>query len=344
LPTAVHRLVALDQYHRPVIRRLTPTQVEALTRVARTPHTFDEPVSAQLAVRALARGAKATSELARIARDEKASVTARVTAARELGLLATPDAEKALRRSVHDPHPRVQQAVFWALGAQGGPSTLRLLTETPEPRDTAARRQLLFARTLIAHRHGLDTAHLPPIESEMRRPEQVGDQAKPTISLQAAAATAKDRKRLSGSTYGIALAQRALAVVCGKTWTVFFNRETDHARMAERLDERPWVLGLVAGWHGGRKLAIVKHLILTTPHASGINVDIVRRDGERIYTGNASVDGNVATLTIADFDRPATMPTFISIRVSSRGLTVERAAVSSKRVGVRPTTAIPQLL
>lgn len=340
LSPVVHRLVAPDRLHRPVIERLTPAQIAELKRVATAPESFDEPVRAELAVQALARGAKAVAVLGALVRDGKVKDTVRVTAARELGLLGTPATEKALRRAVGDENPRVQQAVFRALGTHAGPSTLRILTDAPEPQDASARRQLAFARTLIAHRHGLDTAHLRPVESGLRRPEQVGHQSEVNISLQRAAATAKDRKLLLGSTYGIELAARDAEVVCGRTWTVFLNRETDYTGMAERVHERPWILGLMAHWHRGRSFAIVKHVILTTPQNGRVLVDIVRSDGERIYTGSAESEGSAVIMTLTDVDRPATVPTFILVRISRRGIDVERAAVSSKRVGVRPSVAL----
>jgi hypothetical protein len=141
--------------------------------------------------------------------------------------------------------------------------------------------------------------------------------------------------------YGIKLANRAAKLVCGRTeWTVFFNRDFEPSQMATRLRERPWVLGLMAGWHGERQMAIIKHVILTTPDGNGARVDIVRRDGERIYTGRMTTDGAKAQFTITDVDRPATAPTYVSGHVTARGLALESVAVSGRRVAVRQTVAV----
>ncbi len=344
LTAAVYRLVALDLHHPPSIGRLTAAQIGLLTQVARTPEAFKERVTAPLAIKALARGAKSDAGipvLARIVGEQSASIPARITAARELGLLAKPDAERALLRHAGVEHPRVQQAVFRALGAIGSPAAFRSLARLPEPADAATRRQLAYARVLIAYRHGLKGASLAPIEGKLRRPEQVGDRTTLTSTLATTAATAKDRQRLAGSVYGIDLAPRAAKLVCGRTeWTVFFNRDVEPSRLALRLRERAWVLGLMAGWHGERQMAIVKHVILTTPDGSGARVDIVRRDGERIYTGRATTDDAKVRFTIIDVDRPATAPTYVDGHVTARGIELEQVVVSARRVGVRPTVAM----
>ena len=344
LTTAVHRLVALDRHHRPSIGRLTAPQVQALTQVARTPQAFKEHVSAPLAIEALARGAKADAAipvLTRILGDHAASIPARVTAARGLGFIATPDAERALLRRARVEHPRVQQAVLRAVGAIGTPAALPALARLPEPTDRATRRQLVFARALIAHRHGLEGASLPPIDAEPRRPEQVGDRTTLTCTIASAAATAKNRERLKESVYGIKLATRAAKLVCGSVeWTVFFNRDVEPSQMAKSLRKRPWVLGLMVGWHDARRIAVVKHLILTSPDGNGARVDVVRRDGERIYVGRMTIDGAKVRFTITDIDRPATAPTYVSGHVTARGIDLENVAVSGTRVGVRPTVAL----
>jgi HEAT repeats len=323
LTAAVHRLVALDRHHRPSIGRLTAAQVRTLAQVARRPQAFEERVSAPRAIEALARGAKvdaAIRVLARIVGEQGASIPTRITAARELGFVANAGAERALLRRADVEHPRVQQAVLRALGAIGSPAALRALARLREPADPAVRRQLVFARALIAHRHGLEGVSLPPIDGETRRPEQVGDRTTLTSTMANAAATAKNRERLTGSVYGIDLAGRAAKLVCGRAeWTVFFNRDVEPSQMATRLRERPWVLGLMAGWHGERRMAIVKHVILTTPDGNGAHVDIVRRDGARIYTGRMTADGAKVRFTLTDVDRPATAPTYVSGHVSARG-------------------------
>jgi hypothetical protein len=344
LSPAVQRLVAPDQLYRQPVRRLTPAQVDTLTQVVRTPDRFDEPVSVPRAISALARGAQpdaAVPVLAQVLGGKKADLPSRIVAATELTLIATPAAERALWRGIGDPAPRVQQEVLWGLGALGGRSALRRLATLPVPADRATRRQLAFARALIAHRHGVDGSSLPAADGAPRRPEQVGARTSLTVTLQTAASTAKDAKRLEGTAYGIALGARSLSVECGAAWTLFLNRELAPATLTAQLLERPHVLGLMARRHADRPGLSVSHVLLATPDGDAVRLDVVRGDGERIYTGRATVEGADLRFTLGDVDRPGTAPAYVAGRLAPRSIDITQAAVSSRRVRVRQTTAVP---
>ena len=146
-------LVTTDRLDRGPARGLTSAHVEALVAVARRPEKFDEPVSAPRAIQTLARGAKpevAIPVLTQIVGDQDAPTTHRVVAARELGGIATAEAERALARRVSASDPRVQEAVLKALGTFAGPGTRRQLAALTEVQDPGVLRQLTLARALIS--------------------------------------------------------------------------------------------------------------------------------------------------------------------------------------------------
>jgi hypothetical protein len=331
-------LVATDRVDRPPVGRLTTAQTEVLAEVARKPQAFAERVSAPRAIHALARGAGVEVSipvLDEIVSDPAAAASSRVVAARELGLIATPEVERALVRRTGVSDPRVQQAVFAGLGSFGGSEALRQLASLQEPDDPAARRQLALARALIAHRLGLDGPFLPAAGGKARRPEELEQRAAVTLQLKAEQATATDRERLVGSTYGIALAERAAALKCGRMeWTVFFNHELDPATLG-RLFERPWIAALMGRWYLKDKALTAQHLVLSRPEGSVALIDVVRTDGERMYTGRAEADGTDVRFSLADVDRPGTAPTNVIGRMSSRGIELEGVVASIKRTGVR---------
>jgi HEAT repeat protein len=337
LTAAVHRLVALDRHARSPTGPLTAIQIEALTAIARD--AVADRVSAPHAIQALARGTAAEVSiplLSRIVSDNAAATPARVAAARELGLLGTPEAEQALRHRIGVEQPQVLQDVLWGLGALGGLAALRALARLAMPRDAAARRQLTWARALIAHRHAAEGDYLPAVEGQVRHADRIADAATLTVVLQTAAATARDRARLTGSLYGIELAPRAIGLICGGTEsTVFLNRELDLSAMAARLPQRPWIAALVARWHLQRRAAIVKQVILATPTRDGVRLEIVRRDGERLYTGRAEVSDGGVRFTIADIDRQATTATNITGRLTPRGVDLERVVIARQRFAAR---------
>ena len=209
-------------------------------------------MSAPRAIQTLARGAKpevAIPVLTQIVGDHDAPTTHRVVAARELGGIATAEAELALARRVSAPDPRVQEAVLKALGTFAGPGTRRQPAALTEVKDPGVRRQLTLARALISHRHGLDGPFLQTVIGKIRKPEEIEQKTTLTMSLKSERATATDRARLTGSTYGIELAPRAAALTCGRLqWTIFFNRELAPGTMAERLFARPWIAALMGRW------------------------------------------------------------------------------------------------
>lgn len=343
LAATVQRLVAPDRAGRSAPVSLTAPEVEALTAIARAADAGLPRVTAPRAIQALARGAAGEISiplLARIISDQAASIAARVAAAHELGLLGTADAEQALRHRIGIEQPQVLQEVLWGVGVLGGPAALRALTRIAMPADAGARRQLTWARALIAHRHAPEGDYLPAVEGHVRHADQIGDQATLTIGLQRAVATAKDRARLAGSTYGIELAPRAISVVGDHAeWTVFLNRELQFPEVVTRLRERPWIAGLIARWQLQRRAAFVKHVILATPVRDGVRLEIVRSDGERLYTGRAEVFDGAVRFTIADIDRRATTPLNLEGRLTARGVDLERIVVASPRLALRSRIA-----
>lgn len=342
LTPKIRELVTPNRLDRAPIRGLTATHIETLAAIARKPNDVDEPVSAPRAIEALARGAKpevAIPVLTEVVSDQKAPTTSRVVAARELGHIGVADAEQALARRVTIREARVQQAVFWALGAAGGPTALRALGRVEAGTDRAANNQLVLSRALIAHRHGLEGPFLPVMKG--RRLERVDDPANVSLRLKTERATANDRARLVGSTYGIDLATRGAGLSCGENeWTLFFNRELDPTTTARNLFQRPWIAGLLGRWHVKGKALVTQYILLTRPENRAARIDVARTDGSLVYTGSVEMDSVGLSFSIADVERPGTAPTNLSGHLTSRGLELERVVASARRVGSRSATPV----
>lgn len=263
--------------------------------------------------------------LARIVSDAAASIPARVVAARQLGLAGTPDAEQALRHRIGVEPPRVLREVLKGLGAIGGPAVLRALARVAMPDDGAARRQLTWARALIAHRHAVAGTYLPIVDGR-ERDTRAGDAGAPAVALQTVAATTRSRARLVGATYAIELAPRSVSLTWGRSAsTLFFNRELDLPAGAARLRERPWIVGVVARWRRRRRLASVRHVILATPTRDGVRLELVRTDGERLATGRAVAQDGGVWFTLTTLPRSVAPATRICGRLTSGRIELERA-------------------
>ena len=339
LPPKLAELVRADRLDRPVQAKLTPASVKTLVEIARDPRSVVEAVSAPRAIQALARSAKPAASipvLREIVANHGAPTVDRVTAAREIGSLATVAAQNALLANLDTGSPRVLEAVLRALGTFAGPAALRELVKIGEQRDAGVRRQLALTRALIAHRHGLDGPFLPAVPGRTRTKGEIQHPGKLTLELKTARATSTDVRRLVGTRYGIELAPRGADLACaGADWLVLFHRELAPDAVARRLFDRPWIAALLARWYIRDKAAVVHHLVLTRPEGRSALISVVRADGELMYAGRAVPDGRGVSFTIADVDRPGAAPANIDARIDAKGIELLRVVVSARRVGVR---------
>jgi hypothetical protein len=283
--------------------------------------------------------------LDRIAADGATTTVDRIAALREITTLATPAAQPRLLRHATDGDARVQQAALAALGTFADPSSLAALAAIADPADPAARRQLVLTRALIAHRHGLaEGPFLPEHRGVRRRPGEPGEMITLTLGAKSGAASTADRRRLHGPTFGVDLADQAFELKAGRAeWTVFVNRDLGPSiTVLDRLFERPWITALLGRWTPDRLRTIVQYLVLSRPVGDTVRIDVVRRDGEVMYTGSAQRDGTAIDFAIADVDRLGTAPTNVSGTTGPNGLELALTVPFRARVGTRETApAIP---
>lgn len=343
LTPKLRELVAADRLGRPPVGRLTAAQAELLALVARGKRELDEQVSAPRALAALATGRpeSALPVLEAVLADPDAPRPDRVAAARGLGVVATPEAETLLLQSARDRDPRVQQAVFAALGWFGGPAVARELGKI-RPADAHARRQLELARALAVHRHGLDGPFLS--EAPAARTRLTGRSKTTELSLRAKTpkATATDLGKVQGPLFGIAVAPRGYALECGeKEWTVFVNKGLDPSSgELARLRDRPWIAAVLCWWYPVRTIATTQYVLLTRPADDGAHIDVVRSDGEIVYTGTAESLAATTAFSIAEVERAGTAPVRMAGRLTSKGVELEVALAGPRRVGTRGTESV----
>jgi hypothetical protein len=341
LTPKVAALVATDRLRRPPLGRLTPAQAAQLLEVARGGE-FDEPVNVPRAIVALAAGRPETAMplLEEVSGDAARPAAHRRAAAEGLGHVASPEAQRLLLSIVRDGDPRVQQAAFKALGLFGGPEVARELAKV-QARDAHARRQLDFAQSLVAHRHGLPDGPFlpepPPGRTRLTARSRTTDLSLTEMSPQE---TSDERARLHGPTYGISPAERGLALRCGRNeWTVFLNDELGPTfRALTRLADRPWIAALLALRYPVGLRAATQYAVLARPDAGGVHLDVVRADGEAVYTGRATVERAVTSFSISEVDRPGTAPVRLAGRISAKGIELDLARAAPRRIGT-PTTA-----
>jgi HEAT repeat protein len=324
---------------------LNAAQSAQLAAVARRARSFELEVSPPRAISALAEGAPpgvALPVLQEILADGKAPVPERIAAARGLGHIASPAAERALLRQIRVRDSRVQQEIVAALGRFAGPSARRQLRKIDAPADLAAHRQWVLAVALIAYRHGLEGPLLPEslfVERSRGRPKQMTSF---TARTRTAKATKTARVKLRGADYGIDFAKRCHSIKCGSTkWEILVNRQLEGSSpVPERLFERPWIAGVLAQWLPTEERLQSRFVILTKPTGETVQLDIVRADGEIVYTGTAARSGSGIRFRVSDVVRAGTAPLNVTGQIVRSGIEIESATVFAERVPGRRTLAV----
>jgi hypothetical protein len=336
----IKALVATNCVLRPPVARLSPAQVAQLVALARRRPTVGVEASPARAINTLAEGAKAeiaVPVLQAILANNQLTMTERAAAARGLGHIATPEAERALLRHVRSLDPRVQQHVLSALGSFAGPAAGRTLGKLTAPEDIAAYRQLVFAAALVAHRHGLNG----PFLAETLFVERVRSRLKRASPLKARTRSAQVSKtalgRFRGRDYGITFTDRVHSIDCGPLrWELLLNEHLGRSASGlAKLLERPWIAGVLALWLPAKEALHSRYVILTRPIGKSIRIDIVRADGEVVYAGNAARTDTGVEFRLSDVVRPGTAPLNLVGLLTSGGMKIVSAVSSATRVNTR---------
>lgn len=312
-------LVAVDRNVRPPIRRPAGPQVDTLLAIAYGGDLVPEPVSIRRALTVLARGARpevALPVLTEIAADSTAPRAERLSAVHELGRLGGPGAQASLLSRIGDRDPRLQQAALTALGQFADETAEAVLARLPQPGDLAARRQLAFTRTLVAHRAGRGS--LPPPVPPVRR--SAGGFTAVRLCRRSPEQNAAERSGRVGSTYGIELAGATYGLVCGETrWTLVTNAALGDPIEADLLARRPWIAGLLCSWLPSRGSASPQYVLLSRPEGDGVRLDVVRSDGTVMYAGGGTVGPDGFGFTLVEVARPGVAAPQLTGRVSAPG-------------------------
>ena len=345
LTPKIRDLVATDRLGRRPVGGLTAAQAELLATVALGRQDFDEPVSAPRAIAALATGRPeaATPVVATVLADRDAPRQNRVAAATALGVIATPEAERLLLGAARDRDPRVQQAVFAALGWFGGPAVVRELGKI-QPSDAHARRQMEFARALAVHRHGLDGPFLADAPAGRSRLTRRSATTTFALTAKTPTATANDMRKVQGPMFGVEPAAHGYALQCGRgEWTIFVHEALGRPGSAhKRLTARPWIAAVLCRWYSARLIGIAQYVLLTRPVEDAARIDVVRSDGTIMYTGTAEPLDAATAFSISDVERPGTAPVRLVGRLTAKAVVLELALAAprhSRTLSTEPVAA-----
>lgn len=341
LTPKIRALVSRDHHARPPVGRLTEAHIAALEAVAAGRVTPGEDVSAPQAISALAEGAPESALPVAVAvlQDDGRPRPDQISAARALGSIGSAKAETAILKLLPSAEPRVQQELLASLGRFASSRAGEALERLTVGDDDATKRQLDFARALIAHRHGIDGPFLRevPVADE---PEGQGKQrAKVSLTAKTPAGTTADLRRMAGPVYGIEIAQRGLGLTCGPTdLTVFLNAALGPtADDLAPLFSKPFLAGVIAERYPTGERLSTRLVVLTRPVKQEVHLDLARADGVVAYVGTVTRTGEGLSFIIRDAERAGRAPTHLAGTVTSRGVNLTTAISLTERSGVRAT-------
>lgn len=239
----------------------------------------------------------------------------RAAAAIYLGRLPGRFSESRLIECLAEPKGMVRYNIIQALGCIGGAKALEALSKIRVGRDPYIRKQLIFAKTLISYRLGIDKHDIPFVEGVKRKAGADED----LIELAMTTANAREigiaLNRLQGSDYNIKVSpEKGFKVTAGRAeWILFLNKDSLSRKLIlPAILKKKMITGLLTRKVPETNEYAVQYLVLTRPRKLALEIMVVRTDGEVFYSGRGSVSAGSLSFQISDIKRPGTAPTLVS--------------------------------
>lgn len=246
-------------------------------------------------------------DLEAVLENEKEAPEIRYVAATSLGKVNTPKAAEILISNSHIRDEGVLAGVMMALGRIGDKTALDAVVGALEHAKGVAALQARFAATLIAHRSGLKgdlptlgTDDYLAVDPSVARPFQIvrADDTDAELCL----------RSLADQPFGIEFAEHPMYQArCGRnTWMILFNCACVDNSGVKALWSQKSFLGAVAIRSEETRLYSVALLMLTAPtmDKDAVNIRIYRTNGDVVFGGIASAEGDCTAFSILALPRP----------------------------------------
>ncbi|MBW3604553.1 MAG: hypothetical protein KY460_06490 [Actinobacteria bacterium] len=295
-------LVSTDQRpaSRAVADGLTASQVAQLQRIVRADPSASDDVERARAFTALAAAdtsADTAELLTGVVADRSEGEIDRAVAAINLGLLATPTAVRGLVANLDPGSDQVLLRVVTALGWIGDAGALEALDDV-DVDWPPLRRQLAFARALIASRTGRAD---PPIPTTPAGTPAQGPTQEVTLRALPPDEVARHLAQLRGTTYAVTpSASLGYELRSGDAqWTVFVNDAVVVDGQVHRLFEQRAIAALLARYDELTGERTVQYVALSQPVDAHVVCSVLRADGEVFASGRLRRDAGDVRLDIS---------------------------------------------
>jgi hypothetical protein len=220
----------------------------------------------------------------------------------------------------------VRLGVVRALGMVGGMEAVKTIDRVMPELNGRVRDQAMFARTLIAHRHGQAVA--APATYDANPLEPARDCGRPVRIRPSHPGMVEQCLTSIGSwPYGIEVDDRSiLEYQCDRsTGAILLNRALAGRDAMDRLLARPALAGLEARKDKATGRYSVSLVILTTPSEEGIDIRVHLTNGTLLFTGHGGVRGGEAHWILRAIQRAGAFPFRASGTFAGERLVIEGA-------------------
>ncbi len=236
--------------------------------------------------------AESVEILSRILSNTRQTTKVRVSAAANLSVLGTQDAEKALLVNLDVDDPFIRLEVIKSLGKIGSIESLRCLEAAVETASDKDRKQIAFACTTIAFREGsYDRDSIPGIDWRTQ-----------SLKVIEGRQVAEKVEKIWGSTYGVKLNHElGLIFTCGKsTLSVLLNNTLKRGSWLKNLRSKPLIAGVLTIKEHEVKRYSVRYILMTKPTDTGLIITASRTNGDVVFAGKAIAEGDELRLSMRD--------------------------------------------
>jgi len=289
-------------------------------------------------------GSQRDSEiLEKIIGNDSEDISLRTAAAVNMAYLTSKPAEKSLIKHLKVQDNLIRSKVIKSLGMIGGPNAYEALLKIDNDQANFVKKQLTFAKALIAYRHNLDGDPLPYVEGVDRDQRSADEILKLSVKKVGIRKIRTAMERFEGSTYGIELAKTSgFEVTAGKArWLLFINELLADQGIFKSISDHKMITGLLSRWIRETNTYNAQYVVLTKPvEDKKVQILVIRSDGEIFYSGEATVKEKSLSFLISDIKRPGTAPTRVRGKLTVRGIELDISIPVSKRENKRSPITI----
>lgn len=283
-------------------------------------------------------GAGECKMLGRIVADEKEDSDVRAVAAISLSLSQPDKAERELIANTTVKSDIVLGRVARSLGRIGGEASLKALDKISDTKSNLVRKEVAFAKALISYRLGIERDTLRFVMADERKIKVNKD----TLKLDVRPASTKELRNcldlLEGSSYRLNVSKDfGFKMGCGRTtFMLLMNKDSFGNGILSRVMEQKQFAGLVTLRSEETGTYAVQSLVLTSPHESStLDIMVCRTDGTALYSGRGYVKDGAMTFSVSDLERPGSVPSQITGKLSAKGIEFEECYSLRTRQGKR---------